>query len=317
MRILFTGASSFTGYWFVQRLAAQGHEVVMPMRQRREAYTDVRGERVAAVAKCGEVVYECSFGDQRFAELIASSSRWDVLCHHAADVTNYKSMDFDVSAALRNNTHQLRPSLEALAERGCRRVVLTGSVFEPGEGAGSEGLPAFSPYGLSKALTAQVAAYDAQVAGLHLGKFVIANPFGPYEEPRFTQYLLRTWFEGGTASVRTPDYVRDNIHVSLLAAAYADFVDSRPTTTGFSRLNPSGYVESQGAFARRFAMEMQPRLGLGCELSLEVQQEFAEPRIRINTDPLDAGRLGWDEAAAWDELAAYYQGIFGQQVKSA
>jgi UDP-glucose 4-epimerase len=32
MRILLTGASSFTGYWFVRELAAAGHHVVAAFR---------------------------------------------------------------------------------------------------------------------------------------------------------------------------------------------------------------------------------------------------------------------------------------------
>ena len=28
MRILFTGASSFTGYWFIRELVAAGHRVI-------------------------------------------------------------------------------------------------------------------------------------------------------------------------------------------------------------------------------------------------------------------------------------------------
>ena len=69
--------------------------------------------------------------------------------------------------------------LEALGATGCHRLLLTGSVFESGEGAGSQGLPDFSPYGLSKALTAQMFGYYCPRAGIGLGKFVIPNPFGP------------------------------------------------------------------------------------------------------------------------------------------
>ncbi|MFW6058706.1 MAG: NAD-dependent epimerase/dehydratase family protein [Phycisphaeraceae bacterium] len=310
MRILLTGASSFTGYWFARQLSEAGHELVMPLRRARHEYEDVRRQRVDGIAAFGQTIDNCSFGDERFMRLIADADRWDVLCHHAADVTDYKSADFDVAGALRNNTHNLKPALEALAARGCQRLVLTGSVFEPGEGAGSEGLPAFSPYGLSKALTAQVADYYAQQTDMHFGKFVIANPFGPCEEPRFTRYLLRTWFAGETASVRTPAYVRDNIHVSLLARAYARFVNDLPATAGQSKLNPSGYIESQGAFAERFAREMRPRLGLDCALELATQTEFTEPRIRINTDALDAAALGWSERDAWDAVAEDARRLF-------
>jgi nucleoside-diphosphate-sugar epimerase len=31
MKILFTGATSFTGYWFVKTLAAAGHQIVCPL----------------------------------------------------------------------------------------------------------------------------------------------------------------------------------------------------------------------------------------------------------------------------------------------
>lgn len=317
MKILFTGASSFTGYWFVRELAAAGHEMVMTLRQPPEAYEGVRRQRVDRLADLGRVVHLCSFGDERFVALINEANNWDMLCHHAAEVSNYKSPDFDVAAALANNTRAINQVLGSLAAHGCPRVLLTGSIFEPGEGAGSEGLSAFSPYGLSKGLTADCFAYYAAAHQMRLGKLVIPNPFGPFEEPRFTQYLVRLWYEGKTPAVNTPAYVRDNIHVSLLAKAYADFAGRLPTTPGFEKLNPTGYIETQGAFAQRFAEAMRSRLDLPCELELKRQTEFTEPRIRINTDPLDAAQLGWDEQAAWDALGSYYRELFASKVTSA
>ena len=108
---------------------------------------------------------------------------------------------------------------------GGRRVTLSGTFFEGSEGAGSQGLPDFSPYGLSKALTAQVFRFECARAGVGLGKFVIPNPFGPYDEPKFPGYLLKNWLAGATPNCSSPAYVRDNIHVTLLAKAYARFRD--------------------------------------------------------------------------------------------
>ena len=320
MRILLTGASSFTGCWFAYELARQGHELVMPLRRARPDYDGVRSERVELAGRCGELVFECPFGSERLDQVIACYDHWDMLAHHAAEVRDYKSADFDVAAAVQNNTWRVKSVLEAMVARDCRYVVGTGSVFEPGEGAGSEGLPAFSPYGLSKALTSQMLAYYARSLGMTFGKFTISNPFGPFEEPRFTQYLVRTWAAGETARVRTPDYVRDNIPVSLLAKSYGAFVSRMGAGGDVHRLNPSGYVEAQGRFAQRFAEEMRGRLNLACELTLDRQTQFAEPRMRINTDPPDVEALGWDEAAAWDELAEYYRHKLlsvGQSARSA
>ena len=122
MKILFTGASSFTGFWFIRELAAAGHAVTAIFRRRAEEYADeVRRQRVALVSKVSRPIYGCSFGDEKFLALIREGG-WDLLCHHGADVTNYKSPDFDVVAALRNNTHNLPAVLEALgapAAVGC------------------------------------------------------------------------------------------------------------------------------------------------------------------------------------------------------
>jgi UDP-glucose 4-epimerase len=304
MKIIFTGGSSFTGYWFAKELASAGHDVVAVFRRPLQEYTDdLRRKRVEALADICRPTFGVSFGDERFLQLI-KEGRWDLFCHHAADVSNYRSPDFDVAAAVENNTCRLPLVVDLLKDTGCTKIVLTGSVFENDEGAGSGSLEAFSPYGLSKGLTWQVFRYYAQSRQISLGKFVIPNPFGPFEEPRFTHYLIKNWFSGATPSVNTPSYVRDNIHVSLLAKVYALFIATLPN--GISRIGPSGYIESQGAFTQRVANEMRKRLGLRCEFVLKPQTEFSEPRIRINTDVADTGILDWNATAAWDELANYY-----------
>jgi UDP-glucose 4-epimerase len=304
MRILFTGASSFTGYWFVRELAAAGHEVVAACRGDGR-YEGLRAERMRMVRELCETRYGCAFGNDDFLALTKTS--FDVLCHHGAQVGDYRSPDFDPYRAAAANLYRLPEVLRALKDRGCGRLVLTGTFFEPNEGAGSKPLRAFNAYGLSKGLTATAAAFYADREGFTFEKFVIPHPFGPYEEPRFTAYLMKTWLAGETARVQTPRYVRDNIPVSLLAKAYAAFVGASPAPGATRRLNPIGYAESQGAFTRRLRDEVAARLGLHCRLELSTQTEFPEPPVRINTDLLDAEALGWDENQAWDDFVRYYQ----------
>ena len=304
MKILFTGGSSFTGYWFAKQLAASGHDVFALFRRQLHEYEDsLRRRRVEVLADICRPVFGVSFGDDRFLQLVRENT-WDLLCHHGAEATDYKSQSFNVTAAVENNTRQLPLVLDLLKNAGCTKVAVTGSVFENDEGAGSRPLEAFSPYGLSKGLTWQLFRYHAHSRQFGLGKFVIPNPFGPYEEPRFTHYLVKSWFAGTTPAVNTPCYVRDNIHVSLLAKAYAHFIAALPD--GASRINPCGYIESQGSFTHRLASEMRKRLDLKCEFLLKEQSDFSEPRIRINTDVLDTQTLNWNEEDSWDELADYY-----------
>jgi len=307
MKILFTGSSSFTGYWFIKALSEAGHEVVATFAGDEPAYSGVRKQRVELVKGLCRTEFNAAFGAKRFLEVLDAESQWDICCHHAADVTDYKSPDFGVIAAVDKNTHNVRKMLCALKSKGCNHLLVTGSIFEQGEGAGCSPMRAFSPYGLSKTVSYEIISFYAAETGMNLGKFVISNPFGPFEEPRFTAYLARNWKEGKTPQVATPLYVRDNIHISLLAMAYAHFAKELSGATGSIKMNPSGYVETQGAFAKRFAEEMRIRLGLACELSFADQREFIEPRVRINTEPVSHLFHTWNEELAWDEMAAYYQ----------
>jgi len=301
VRVLLTGASSFTGAWFAVRLRAAGHEVVATIRGACDDYEGGRKRRLDWAAEAGVQFLEgASFGDERFLDAIGAC---DVVCHHAAEVTNYHSLDFDVNAAVASNTRNARQVFErASAVRAA--FVATGSVFEQGEGLGEAPLRAFSPYGLAKGLSWEILSFWAARAGVPIGKFVIPNPFGPHEEARFCAYLMRTWAKGESAEVRTPAYVRDNIPIDLLAERYVRFVESVATTRQDLRLSPSGYVESQGRFAERFAAEVGGRLGLEAKLILAKQTEFAEPVMRTNSD---FDRSGWDERTFWDSAADYYR----------
>lgn len=307
MNILFTGASSFTGFWFVRELALSGNRVTAIFRNQLDQYSGLRRERIDKLTNVCQPVFGCDFGSDAFIDLIRNEAQWDLFCHHAADVTNYRSPQFNIAAALAGNTKNLNTVLEELQNRGCHRIVLTGSVFEQYEGAGSEELRAFSPYGLSKGFTSEVFKYQMHSRGMKLGKFVIPNPFGPYEEPRFTSYLMQNWMQGKKPAVNTPAYVRDNIHVSLLAKAYAYFAFKLFPGAGVEKFNPSGYVESQGAFTSRLALQMAERLGIPCHFELANQTQFPEPQIRINTDLLNGLPLNWSEEQAWDDFAEYYQ----------
>jgi hypothetical protein len=134
---------------------------------------------------------------------------------------------------------------------------------------------------------------------------VIAAPFGPWEEGRFVWSLFQSWLADRPAVVRTPDYVRDNLPAPLLGLSYARFLGdllANPNSDQVAR--PSGFVGSQGAFARKVASEARARLGRPCEVVDAVQAGWPEPYLRINSDPVRDP--GWDEARFWDSYVSYY-----------
>lgn len=310
MKILMTGASSFTGLFFAEALVKRGHTVTAFLRGKRDQYEGIRKKRVERLATSVNIIDDCTFGSDRTFLSLNETGPFELVCFHAAEVSDYKSPDFDFAKALQSNTYRLAPFLKALKQQGCNKLLLSGSVFEPREGFSSDGGGAISPYGLSKGLTSDVYRYFASLYGFTLGKFVIPNPFGPLEENRFTGYLANLWLQNKVATVSFPDYVRDNIPVSLLAESYATFAESLTSSALYCKLSPSFRPSPQSYFVQQFADHLKTRFLLPCEFSLAVQNEFPEPQVRINSDRIDSQALNWDETAFWDELADFYLETF-------
>lgn len=303
-RILLTGGSSFTGLWIGEALAAAGHEVVAALRGPAGGYRGLRDERIVRLGRSVELVFDAPFASPRFIELAGSG--FDLLAHHAADIPNYRSPDYDVMEAVNRNLLAAEVVLTALASSGARALIATGTTFEAREGRPGANDLAVSPYGLSKTLTNEALRHFAHWRGLSFGKFVIAAPFGPLEEGRFAWSLFQSWTAGQPGKVRTPRYIRDNIPSPLLGQAYValanEMLGGGPNAEYAAR--PSGFVGAQASFAQLLAEEMRPRLGLACEIELLPQPELSEPEVRANTEPW-LGR-DWPASAFWDDYAAYY-----------
>lgn len=308
MNILFTGASSFTGFWFAKTLAQSGHQVFCVFTQEGDfAYSGIRGERVRILVKTpgviplwGQTVAEVSSRTDQF-------SRWDVFCSHAAEVGDYKSQNFDALNAVRRNVDGFKELLPWLRQRGCKAVLHSGSYFEMNEGWGEGERLAFSPYALSKGMTWDWVFYYGRKAGLAVGKFVMPNPFGPYEERGFTSYLAKSWLQGETPSVHTPEYIRDNMPVSLMAMKYRLAVEKMlEADMECARFSPTGFVGSQADFTKTFSIRMAKEWGRDCPVNLSVQQDFSEPLARMNSEEGIKDSSALD--SFWRDLAGFYKG---------
>lgn len=305
--VLLTGASSFTGLWIAEALAAAGHEVTATLARSTEAYEPLRRDRAARLARIAEVIPEHPLASQAFRDLIAGR-RFELFAHHGADIPGYREPGYDPQAGLARNMAGAREALEGLADRGLAALIVTGTLFEPGEGGAAPDEPAVSPYGLSKGMTNQLWRTMVRARGLAFGKFVIANPFGPMEQGRLVWSLFQSWMDGRPGLVRTPAYVRDNLPVPLLAGAYVRLAADLLAHARADRIaRPSGYVAPQGLFALKVASEAGARLGRECGLELTVQATLAEPYVRANSEPCLLG--DWGERAFWDAYVAYYEEV--------
>ena len=304
MRILITGPTSFSGAFFIEALSKAGHDVVATFTKSIDSYSGVRGLRAKKAASHATIHEGVCFGDERFLELVEQES-FDVFCHHGAWTHDYNSMDYDFESAFATNTRAMNKVCKALSENGCRKIIVSGSIF----GAAT---PVFSPYGLVKRMTFQTTEFYGTHFGMHVSKFVIPNPFGPLDNPKLIDYLGREWYAGRTPCIRTPLYVRDNLPVTLMALGFVHWVEQCPDTVGTSSYAPAGYISTMGEFVERVASELRIRLGLECAVEMGTQTDFSQPMVLVNDTLLQHQFPEWDEADFWAELAehqAYLQSL--------
>lgn len=305
--ILLTGASSFSGAAFAQALGAAGHHVVVPLPRALDAYSGVKAERVGALSSRVELIENAPVGSDALRQVVAGAGSWDLLCLHHAVVGDYKSPSFDVETAAAAATAGADELATAMGEAGCSGAVLTRSVFEADCGVSDDPRP-IGGYAIAKSVTVETWRRACEVAGLQVSDFTITNPVGPFEEPRFVNYLVATWAAGGTPLLRAPDRIRDNVPVELLAREYVKVCEE--TAAGLSRtLAPSMWVSTNLEFARRVSREFGGRWARSCPVGVSEEQDISEPRLRVGLDPVK-----WSEPAAegvfWDSYADYYLPVF-------
>ena len=294
-----TGASSFTGSALANGLTGAGYEVHAALRAPSGAYEGVRTDRVDALSANIIVHFGVSHATQSLSRLI-TELRPDTLIVHAHPMDGFKNADYPVLSAVGEMTDRIPEQLDALAGGGGAHVVYSGSYYEPSAGVGTFPHPAVSPYGLSKAMVYELFRMHAEQRGLGMRKVVIPNPFGPGEDGRFGNYLAREWAAGKTPVIQTPYYVRDNIPVQELVARYVNYVSHLDVAT--QELRPSGYIETQGEFARRMAREIGVRLGHPLGVDQRENAPHPEPLVIAN-DSSRSVDFAEHESAYWDSYA--------------
>lgn len=314
MKLLFTGSSSFTGFHILNELAKNDNlDIHAIVSKKITQYDGLKRLRLNLLNEKIKIHENIQFGDDAFLDLLKlNNEKFDILCCHGAYVENYNSNEFDLNKAVSINTKNIALVFEKFKENNGNIIINTGSIFEPNEGEGDVNRRAFNPYGLSKYFTNQIFKYYSQIHNISFGKFVIPNPFGQFEEPRFTNYLFNCWSKNETPLVRTPKYIRDNVPVDLLAKSYSDFVvkiideNSKSIISQDYQFNPSGYVESQQLFTKRIIMNINNKFNLEYKVEFYDQIKFDQPISRYNNNSLFGLYPNWNENQFWIDYLEFY-----------
>ena len=301
--ILLTGASSFTGFWFAQKLQQEGFSVDCPLPRKEADYIDLKKQRLELLKDRVNLIYNCPYGSPFFLELC--NNNYQTLCFHGAFVENYSSDRFPLNKALSENLKSSEIVLENLFEKGCRRVVWTSSVFEDAitlEDTKSK-KPNWYRYALSKYLSYVAISELCRSYGYEFSRVVITNPFGPLEDKKLSYHLFNSFLNKQKEfTIKTPYYVRDMIHVQNLAKIYSKIIISKEC---IPEIRPCEYSGSMISFAKLYIEEVSKRLPINLKINSQ-NMEFNEPYSLTNDQHVSTILNEDNSEEYWDELCRYY-----------
>ena len=301
--VLLTGVSSFTGFWFAQKLYEEGFKVVCPLPRKGTEYDDLKLNRLELLNSQVSLIYECPYGSAKFLNLC--EDHYDVLCLHGAYVLDYSSDRFPLTHALSENLNSSEKVLETLFSKGCRRVIWTSSVFEDAVNLNDTQFskPGWYRYALSKYLSYAAISELCRGYGLEFSRLVITNPFGPFEDKKLSYHLINSFLNKEKEfTIKTPHYVRDMIHVQNLAEIYSKIIISKEC---IPEIRPCEYSGSMISFAKLYQEEVSKRLAINLTINSQ-NMEFDEP-YSLTNDQHVTTILNQDLSDQyWDELCQYY-----------
>lgn len=306
MKVILTGVSSFTGCWFANELSSQGFEVICPLPRKIKDYTGIKKTRLDFVRTKVSILFNCPLGSTDFLELC--SKPFDFLGFHASYVKNYHKNDFKISKAFEENLKNIELTLSVI-KKHCRGIIYSSSIFENAINLETEDLSQYSlpwfNYAFAKKITYLSLKSLSEQNNISFKRFVITNPFGPYEDKKISYYIMKSIIEMKEISLRTPLYKRDMIHVQVLAKVYAmAFFELQ--NKNCSEVRPSQYNVPIQEFAKIMLTEMS-RYTKTKTLNIGKQKEFFEPKELLNDQKVSDSCPNLDYEIIWSEYYKYYK----------
>ncbi|TDD39207.1 NAD-dependent epimerase/dehydratase family protein [Actinomadura sp. KC06] len=283
MLVLVTGAAGFIGSHLVDRLVADGHEVI-----------GVDDLSSGANVRPGVELWEMDVADPALAEK-AAVRRPEVICHLAAQVSVRASVADPLHDA-RTNVVGTANVLEAARAAGGRKVVFTSSCAVYGV---PDALPVppdaelrpASPYAASKVSGEVYAQTYMALHGIDFTTLTLANVYGPRQTPEGEAGVVSIFTDALLAGRPTKVYgdgtqTRDYVYVLDVVDAFARAAGDKG---GGLRLNVGTGVETTDRDLHTVVAEAA---------GAPDDPEFAPPRLgdlpAMSVDPRRTGEaLGW------------------------
>jgi len=277
MKILFLGASSFTGFHFVKKLSKnRNNQVYCLFTKNKSNYHSVRANRINILSKKKNIklIYEIKFGDLKFVKLI-KKKKFNVLCLHHAETKNYNDdKKFKFEKSIKKNTMNIDKVFKHLNKKIL--ILISNSIFQ---NIKKMRYCAVNNYGRSKSIAYEIIQKACKKFKLKYKSIYISNPWGIYEEKKLNYYLISSWINGKEAIVKYPDYIRDNIFIDKLTEQYERIIYSKSKKIDYF---PSGYCSTNEEFIQALKKKFEIFFNIKANVKFIYNLKHTQPKIRIN-----------------------------------
>jgi nucleoside-diphosphate-sugar epimerase len=279
-KVLVTGASGFIGSHLCQRLVSTGAAVHAVSRSPRSNYCENLRWWAADLTRIDTV------------RQLFESIRPDIIYHLASHVMGAPSLEH-VLPTFHSNLQTSVNLLTAAAEKGCQRLVLTGSLAEPELGKG-ENFPV-APYAAAKWASS---GYGRMFHSLYGVPVVLARVFmvyGPAQKDlsKLIPYVTVSLLQGKNPKVTSGERLIDWIYVS-------DVVDAYLALAEVAGIEGSTFDIGSGKIVpiREIVNQVVNLLDSGVDVSFGALPDRPMEPIRVADVLQTYQRIGWKPATA-------------------
>ena len=180
MNILFLGASSFTGFHFVNQLSkVKNIKIYCTLTKNINQYESLRYMRIKLLSKKENVIFvkKIKFGDKKFTNLL-EKIRFNVFCFHHALTKNYNdNSKFNLKKSLKENTNNIEEVFRKIDYKAT--VIISNTIFQ---NIPAKKYRAVNNYGISKSQSFDKIRLLCEKNNIKFRSIYITNPWGIYEE---------------------------------------------------------------------------------------------------------------------------------------
>ena len=300
--ILFTGVTSFSGFYFVKKMSEnKNFRVFCILTKNRTSYDFLRKKRIDLISKKKNVhlIFNIKFGDRNFIKLLKKVF-FNIICFHHSYTKNFSSdKKFNFLKSLKENLNNVEQVFNHISKKST--IIISNSYFQKSL---KKKYNSFSKYGTSKDITYETYKQFCNLNRIKYKSIFINNPWGVLEGKKLNYYLIKSWFEQRKTIIKYPLYIRDNINIEQLSKKYNKIVLSKSLTKEYY---PTGYCSSNKVFVEALRGEFEKFFKIKTKVKYLKNSKYNEPLIRTNSKKITK-KVKFKEKL--DDYFKYYYDLF-------